>query len=103
VVVEASISAPDEPTASELSRALVEARLVAGTRITVGRSHYWWNDELCERDYWNVNAYTVAALQPDVTEAVHELHPEETPVVTFHPVEGNGPFERWVCETVDAD
>jgi uncharacterized protein involved in tolerance to divalent cations len=102
VVVEATVSAPSEAGAEALSRALVEARLVAGTRITVGKSHYHWDGAVRERDYWNLTAYTLPDLQEAVVAAVEERHPDDAPIVTFHPVEGNEAFERWVADVVEA-
>jgi uncharacterized protein involved in tolerance to divalent cations len=93
-------SAPTKQDAVQLATALVEASLVAGTRITDGESIYQWESNIQHETYWNLQAYTVASHLSETEEYVLLRHPDETPIITFHPVSGNDEFERWVRNTV---
>ncbi len=101
MVIEVTVSAPTEEDAEQLSRRLLEQELVAGTRITVGTSHYKWEGEIEENTYWNINAYTVSERKGDIIESVERVHPDDCPIITFSTVDGNENFVQWVNESLN--
>ncbi len=78
---------PTEKEAKALSQFLVKEKLVAGTFIDKWLCHYWWKEELCEKIYWNVAAYTIDAKKEKIVKHILDRHPDECPVVSFSPVE----------------
>ncbi|MFW5974519.1 MAG: divalent-cation tolerance protein CutA, partial [Natrialbaceae archaeon] len=76
------IGVPGEERAHELSRALVEKRLAAGTRTSSGLSHYRWEGEIHERTYWTVTAFTTASNLDALYDLVAERHSDDLPGIT---------------------
>lgn len=56
---QALVSAVSRQEANEFSDSLVRSKLIAGSLITQGDSRYWWEGEIVEKTYWNVQAFTL--------------------------------------------
>ena len=96
--ISVDVGVPGEREAERISRALVEERLAAGTRLTVGPSHYWWDDEVYDEEYWTITAFTVEERFEALRELVDELHSDDLPGVTYTEIGGTDEFLGWITE-----
>lgn len=91
------VTAPDEPTAERIARALLERRLVACANLLPTRSLYRWEGRIEEAREVAMFLKTKRSLVPDVVKAVEELHPYEVPcAVGFELGEGSAGYYGWV-------
>jgi len=90
------IGVPDETAAHRLSRVLVEERIVAGTRLSSGTSHYWWDGEVNERRYWTITAFTTSENLELLYELVDDDHPDELPGITYNEIEARDEYLEWI-------
>lgn len=97
------ITAPDQETAENLVRTLLEERLIACGNIMPGvTSLYWWKGAVERDTEVQIVIKTTAAKVERLLERVPELHPYEVPEVLVLRVEdGHGPYLAWVRESVD--
>ena len=95
------ISATSEKEANQISRTLVEKKLVAGTMISEGKCHYWWKDKTVERKYWNVEAFSLNKNKDAIIAEVKKIHRDECPIVAFNKIDGNEEFLRWIDESLE--
>lgn len=92
----ASIGIPKKADAQQLSRTLVERRIAAGTRIVRGISHYRWDGDVHEREYWTVTAFTTRD-QVDLIEAlVHEYTDDDLPGITYTEIDASDAYLEWI-------
>lgn len=94
------INAPFAEEANKISRSLVEKKLVAGTMIYQGNCHYWWEDKIVEKIYWNIGAFSLVKHKQEIIDEVKKLHSDQCPVITFNEIDGNKEFLKWVDESV---
>jgi periplasmic divalent cation tolerance protein len=92
------IGTPGRREAERLSRAIVEDRLAAGTRLTGGPSHYRWEGRIYDEEYWTVTAFTVEELFEALRERVSELHSDDLPGITYTEIGGTEEFLGWIRE-----
>ena len=100
--VQVTTTLPDEATAQQLGRRLVEERLAACAQI-VGplSSTYWWRGQVEESREWYCHLKTTAAVSAELSRRIRDLHPYEIPeiiVVTIR--EGDAGYLKWIDETV---
>jgi periplasmic divalent cation tolerance protein len=96
--IEVSVGAPGEREAKRISRALVEDRLAAGTRLSGGPSHYHWEGRIYDEEYWTVTAFTVEERFEALCERVSELHSDDLPGITYTDIDGTDEFLGWIRE-----
>lgn len=94
------ISATSEEEANKISKTLVKKKLVAGTMIYSGNCHYWWNNEIVEKRYWNIGAFSLMKRKNEIIDEVRKLHSDECPIVAFSKIDGNKEFLQWIDEFV---
>ena len=94
------ISATSEKEVNIISKTLVEKKLVAGTMIYKGNCHYWLNDKVVEKMYWNIGAFSLMKHKQAIIEEVKKLHSDECPIVAFNEIDGNKEFLKWINESV---
>ena len=94
------ITAADAEEAKALSRALVEARLVACANVLPGIVPiFWWEGEVQEGSEAALIAKTRTDLVEQVIELVKERHSYDCPCVVALPIEkGNPAFLDWIAE-----
>ena len=95
------ISATSEEEANKISKTLVEKKLVAGTMIYKGNSHYWWKGEIVEKLYWNIGAFSLTKNKDKIIEEVRKLHSDECPIIALNEIDGNEDFLTWIKESLD--
>lgn len=96
----ARISATSTEEANKISRTLVEKKLVAGTMIYQGNCHYWWDDKVVEKVYWNIGAFSLGKHKQEIIDEVKKLHSDQCPIVAFNEIDGNEEFLKWIDESV---
>ena len=94
------ISSPTLEEANRLSDTLLKERLIAGSLIIRGDSRYWWEGELVEKPYWNIQAFTLLRRKESIIAVVEELSVDECPIVAFVPLDGNAKFLKWIEESI---
>lgn len=97
------IGVPTEAAARSLSRRLVKERLVAGTRLTHGPSHYWWDGAVQEREYWTITGYTTAERRDALTARIADLHSDEVPGITFAEIDVPPAYREWIAANATGD
>jgi periplasmic divalent cation tolerance protein len=97
-VCEVVITAATPEALAELTRELVEDRLVAcGHHIEVIRSIYRWDGEVHDEPEARVNLHTRTDLVGRIVERVRERHAYDVPCVIALPVvAGNPDYLAWV-------
>lgn len=91
-----NIGVPDEADAHRLSQALVENRIAAGTRTSSGVSHYRWENEIHERMYWTVTAFTMSSQLEQLYELVFVHHGDDLPGITHTEIDASDEFLQWI-------
>lgn len=94
------VSATSETEANRISRTLVEKKLVAGTMIYSGNSHYWWEGEMVEKIYWNIGAFSLLSKKDAIIAEVRKLHSDICPIIAFNAIDGNEDFLQWIEESL---
>lgn len=98
--VRVRISATSEEEANNISRSLVEKKLVAGTMIYSGNCHYWWDGVIVDRKYWNIGAFSLIKHKDAIIKEVRNLHKDKCPIIAFNEIDGNEDFLIWINESV---
>ena len=98
IIIYVTYSSREE--AESISRALVEARLVACANILRGHSSmYWWEGKVESAQEVAVIYKTKASLFSQVEEQIKVLHSYEVPCIVSWPIgPGHGPFLQWIAE-----
>ena len=97
-----TISATSKDEANNISDALVKQRLIAGSLIIKGASRYWWNNEIVEKDYHNVQAFSLFEKKDKIISEVRKIHSDKCPIVAFSEIDGNSDFLHWIEESIGA-
>ncbi len=95
------ISATSQEQAYLISKTLVEKKLVAGTMMYSGNCHYWWDNKIQEKVYWNIGAFSLMKHKQRIIDEVRKLHSDKCPVITFNEIDGNEDFLEWVNDSVE--
>ncbi|MEL6192260.1 MAG: divalent-cation tolerance protein CutA [Bacteroidota bacterium] len=86
----------------QISRGLLEKKLVACTNILSGmKSMYWWKGEIVEDNECVLVAKTQASKMEDLIEEVQKLHNYDVPcVISWALEESNPAYLKWLAEAV---
>jgi len=101
--IQVLISSPSRDEANQLSDLLVSKRLVAGCLILDGSSRYWWDEQIVEKQYWNIQAFSLAKNKERIIETVESAASDECPIVAFFELDGNGKFLNWISQSVHVE
>lgn len=83
---------PDEATGAAIGRTLVDRELAACVNLLPGtRAIYRWQGEIAEGGEVAALIKTRRSLCEAVRSAIEDLHPYDTPVVLFLPLDGGDP------------
>lgn len=93
---------PDDGAATAVSTALVEERLAACVnRISGVRSRYRWQGHVETDDEVLLLIKTRVGLYAEVEQAIHRLHPGETPeVIAIDLAAGASAYLDWIRDSV---
>jgi len=92
------ISSTSKQEANSISDYLLRKKLIAGSLIIKGPSKYWWKGEIVEKEYHNIQSFSVMKNKPAIIDGVKKYHKDECPIVAFYPIDGNTEFLEWVRE-----
>jgi len=96
--VQIQFAIDDPQRADEIVASLLTEELIAcGQRTGPMVSRYWWKGSLEQTEEWLVLLKTRAELTSQVTEAVVNRHPYETPeVIALAIIDGAAPYLEWI-------
>lgn len=96
------VTVPDEETAVEIARTVVEERLAACVNVVPEiRSFYRWRGRVEDEGEWLLLMKTDPRAFEGLRRRVAELHPYEVPCITAMPVVmGHEPYLAWVADEV---
>jgi len=95
------ISATSKEEANSISDILVRKKFIAGSLILKGPSRYWWGGEIVEKEYLNVQAFSLIKNKEKIIEEVKKIHSDKCPIIAFFEIDGNKEFLDWVKENVE--
>jgi len=94
------VSATNKDEADRISDILITKKLVAGVLIVKGPSRYWWEGEIVEKEYYNVQAFSLIKNKEEIIGEVKKVHSDECPIIAFFEMEGNEEFLDWIRDSV---
>lgn len=97
---------PDNESARELARRLVDERLIACGNIVPGiRSIFRWKGAIEDASEVLLVMKTATELLPELRERIEQLHPYEVPeVIAVHADDVSGAYGYWVRhETIEGN
>ncbi|XP_028274171.1 protein CutA homolog [Parambassis ranga] len=99
------INSPNEQTAKDISRAIMERRLAASINILSRTSTmYYWRGEIQEASEILMLVKTKTSRIQQVTDYVRSVHPYANPEVLSFPVEdGSLAYMKWMDEAIPDD
>lgn len=91
---------PNERTAAEISRQIVEARLAACVTISNAcQSFYWWENNIIQDQEFMLFIKSKKSLWPDLEKKLQEIHPYSVPEILALPVEaGLAKYLNWLAK-----
>lgn len=72
---------------------------MAGYLITKGPSRYWWEGEIVEKEYYNLQGFTLANNKEKIITEVKKIHSDKCPIIAFMKIDGNKEFLKWVKDS----
>ena len=96
------VTAPDEKTARQIARALVEEGLAACVNIIPGlTSIYTWQGEVHEDAEWLLLIKTTDTTYPRLEARIRQLHSYEVPeIIAIAVTKGFHRYLHWIEESV---
>jgi len=94
------ISAISKDEADKISDSLVSKRLIAGSLIIKGPSRYWWEGKIIEKEYHNIQAFSLVKNKDKIIEEVKKIHSDKCPIIAFFDMDGNREFLSWIKDSV---
>lgn len=95
------ISAVNPKEANAISDLLVKKRLVAGSLIIKGPSRYWWKGKIVEKEYYNVQAFSLLKKKKKIISEIKKIHSDKCPIIAFFQMDGNKEFLDWISESAE--
>lgn len=101
--VQVSTTLPDEATAQQFGRRLVEERLAACAQIAGPiSSTYWWEGRVREASEWYCHLKTTSVVSAKLSRRIRELHPYEVPeIIVLVIKDGDASYLKWIGDTVE--
>ncbi|MBL7160530.1 MAG: divalent-cation tolerance protein CutA [Candidatus Aenigmarchaeota archaeon] len=96
-----TISATSKEEADRISDLLVKKKMIAGSLIIKGDSRYWWNNEIVEKEYHNIQAFSLLKNKDKIIEEIEKIHSDESPIISITKIDGNRKFLNWIKDSID--
>jgi len=90
------ITYPDQKTAEDICKQLLEKRLVVCANILPIKSLYWWKGKIENNDEIVSIVKTSNSNWESVRDEVVRLHPYDVPCIMKLDVEANKEYEAWI-------
>ncbi|MCK5084160.1 MAG: divalent-cation tolerance protein CutA [Candidatus Pacebacteria bacterium] len=94
------ISATSKKEADSISDSLVTKKLIAGSLTIKGPSRYWWNNKIVEKEYYNIQAFSLMKKKNQIINDVKKIHSDKCPIIAFTIIDGNKEFLDWIKKFV---
>jgi len=96
------VTAPDETVAKKLARSILDKKLAACVNIVTGlNSMFWWQGKIDEQPEVLLIIKTLQDKLNDLTAAVKQEHPYETPEIIAVPIIGGSEdYLQWLRDSV---
>ena len=94
------ITCKDEQEAVNISKHLLNKRLIACSNIHPIRSMYWWNKKIEDEREFALIAKTKEKNYKNIKEEVKKLHSYDVPCILKIDAGANENYARWVNEIV---
>lgn len=86
-----------EEIATNISKVLLNKKLVAGSQISKVHSNYWWNEKLEECDEFCIEFRTKKKLFDEVVHEIRKIHDYETAEIScIEIINANDEFIKWI-------
>ncbi len=95
------VSAATKNEADKISDVLVGKKLVAGSLIIKGQSRYWWEGKIVEREYFNIQAFSILKNKSKIILEVKRIHSDNCPIISFSEIDGNIEFLKWIEDSLE--
>lgn len=95
------ISATSKKEANKISDALVSKKLIAGSLTIKGPSRYWWKGKIIEKEYYNIQAFSLIKNKNKIIFEVKKIHSDQCPIIAFFAMDGNNEFLKWIKDSVN--
>lgn len=90
---------PDEKSAEELIRHLLEEKLAACATMIRARSLYWWEEKISDDQEILVLIKTRTGIYQAIEDRIKQLHPYQVPeIIALPAVAGNKAYFDWIKE-----
>lgn len=96
------ITHPDEKTAQDISRQLLEKRLIACANIFPIDSMYRWSGEIQVEKEWVSVLKTIPENLKVLQTAIENLHPYTIPCIIHWQATANEAYENWIRQETSA-
>ncbi|MDO8559219.1 MAG: divalent cation tolerance protein CutA [bacterium] len=94
------ISATTKKEADKISDTLIKKRLIAGSLVIKGPSRYWWGGKIVEKEYYNIQGFTLLKNKSKIISEVKKIHSDKCPIIAFIKIDGNSEFLKWIKESI---
>jgi periplasmic divalent cation tolerance protein len=96
---------PNQESAREMARALVEHRLAACVQVSGPlESTYWWRDKIESASEWRLTAKSRVDLLPALEAAIRRHHPYDVPeILATSIVAGHPDYLEWMNHELAPD
>ncbi len=95
---------PDEESAKEIARKMVEERLVACVNFFPIKSVYHWKGGIEEDEEYVLLMKTRKELYPEIEKRLRDLHPYEVPAIVSYKIErGLREYLTWIEDTTEVN
>lgn len=100
-MIEVYITCKDEEEAVNISKHLLNKRLVACTNIFPIRSMYWWKKEIVDENEYVILVKSIEKHFETIKKEVKEIHSYDIPCIVKMDSEANKEYVNWVEEETD--
>jgi len=92
------ITFSSKSSAAEISKQLLEQRLVACSNIYPMESAYHWQSTIDREEEWVAFFKTMPEKIPEIIKLVEAIHPYDVPCIVHWNAAANEAYENWVRE-----
>lgn len=95
------VTCRDKSQANDISKHLLEKKLIACANIFPIESMYWWEGRISKEQEFVVIAKTLEEKFGEVKEEIRGVHSYEVPCILKINVEANEEFLKWVADELN--
>lgn len=100
-IITVYITMPNLEKAQEITKALLESRLIACATMWPCNSMYWWENKIQNDTEYIVLAKTSINKYDNLVMKIQELHPYQVPCILKFDAQANISYADWVISEVN--